>query len=294
MRLYCILVSFVPPCIINKPHKRFHEGTAFRTSFDGDIVGGKPGGMSLSESDDELLGSSSIGGAAGVLEEFNLTGDEKVTFNLFHHNNHYIEVINKHVTNIRLFLQKSDKVKTGKKSSPTVCLVPEKKKFKSLMDILDKPNVHRMVEFFSHQLPKVGHPSFVGELRGERAHQRLKRVALAANNRNVHLYAMKQNCLSDWRARIALELAHSGNNNIPHYAELRGPDNCVLDLLKHHSPGIIGQSKLRNKFHWVLERTQMKPAFYVLSWGVFYCFSFFIHYIVLPINFISPSKLLKP
>ena len=71
---------------------------------------------------------------------------------------------------------------------------------------LDKPNVHRLVEFYSFTLPAFGNVVHIQELVFERAHQELKRGVVLSNYHNPQLQAMDGAIGNDWINRLGIEL----------------------------------------------------------------------------------------
>ena len=71
---------------------------------------------------------------------------------------------------------------------------------------LDKPNVHRLLEFFHFTLPAFGSARLVQELVLERAHQELKRAYVRSNFHNAQLQCMEHAIANDWAARLGIEL----------------------------------------------------------------------------------------
>jgi len=69
---------------------------------------------------------------------------------------------------------------------------------------VDTPNVHRMYEFAFNLLPLMGHAAFSQELNMEKRHTALKASVRKSNHVNPHLFAMRNACVEDWKARIAL------------------------------------------------------------------------------------------
>jgi hypothetical protein len=76
--------------------------------------------------------------------------------------------------------------------------------------ILNKPNVHRLLELYTHTLPAFGHVGHFQELLFETAHQPLKRGIKRSNNRDPHLSAVQAVLANDWETRLALEIASVG------------------------------------------------------------------------------------
>ena len=71
--------------------------------------------------------------------------------------------------------------------------------------ILDKPNLHRFLELFTHTIPLFGHVRHIQELLFEGAHQPLKRGITASNGHNPELQAMEHRLSNDWKNRLAIE-----------------------------------------------------------------------------------------
>jgi len=86
-----------------------------------------------------------------------------------------------------------------------VCMLSEESK-----KVLDKPNVHRLLEFYAFTLPSFGNVSFVQELVLEKAHQELKRGLQRSNNHNAQLQAMEHAVANDWVHRLAFEVKELG------------------------------------------------------------------------------------
>ena len=80
------------------------------------------------------------------------------------------------------------------------------------MKHLDKPNLHRLIEFCVHTLPAFGAAKHVEELLFERMHQPLKRGVRNSNHKNEHLSSMELIMADDWLARIAITLGAVGHN----------------------------------------------------------------------------------
>ncbi len=91
-------------------------------------------------------------------------------------------------------LEKSLKAKLSKTLSE--CLTAIK--------IVDKPNLHRLLELVTTTLPMVGHVARIGELSLEKAHQSLKRGIILSNNREIQLLSMNSIVFNDWIARLTL------------------------------------------------------------------------------------------
>lgn len=72
---------------------------------------------------------------------------------------------------------------------------------------IDKPNVHRLVEFAYTTLPMVRHSSVVGELVLERTHQTLKRALRQSNRKEFQIMAMRSIAFDDWQGRLTLAVS---------------------------------------------------------------------------------------
>ena len=66
---------------------------------------------------------------------------------------------------------------------------------------LNKPNVHRLVELYTHTIPSFGHCRHVQELLFETAHQPLKRAITRSNQRDPHISAVTGTLANDWETR---------------------------------------------------------------------------------------------
>ena len=67
---------------------------------------------------------------------------------------------------------------------------------------LDKPNMHRLVEFYFHSLPRLGHAAVFQELVLEGGHQPLKRGIARSNHQGAHRQAMARFLADDWKRRL--------------------------------------------------------------------------------------------
>jgi hypothetical protein len=76
----------------------------------------------------------------------------------------------------------------------------------SLRDILDKPNVHRLIELYAHTIPAYGHVKHVAELLFESGHQPLKHGVTQSNHHEPQVAAMLSALHNDWQSRLALDL----------------------------------------------------------------------------------------
>jgi hypothetical protein len=75
-----------------------------------------------------------------------------------------------------------------------------------LKDLLDKPNVHRLIELYAHTIPAYGHVKHVTELLFESAHQPLKRAVNCSDHHDPQIAAVYSALENDLESRLALEL----------------------------------------------------------------------------------------
>lgn len=71
---------------------------------------------------------------------------------------------------------------------------------------LDKPNLHRMLEFYNYTLPSFGNVAHIQELIFEKAHQELKKGVSKSNHKNPQLQAMEHALGNDWAVRLCMEV----------------------------------------------------------------------------------------
>ena len=67
-----------------------------------------------------------------------------------------------------------------------------------LCAMLDKQNLHRLLELYQHSIPAFGHVSLFQELVFETAHQPLKRSVARGNHRHAEASAVEQCLGNDW------------------------------------------------------------------------------------------------
>ena len=67
---------------------------------------------------------------------------------------------------------------------------------------LDKPNMHRLVEFYFHTLTRLKHAALFQELVLEGGHQPLKRGISRSNQRAAHRDAIARFLGDDWKRRL--------------------------------------------------------------------------------------------
>jgi len=84
----------------------------------------------------------------------------------------------------------------------------------SLRRYIHKPNLHRLYEFGFSTLPRTGHASISKELNLEKMHQTLKRSVERSNKKEPHLFAMRNVCIEDWKARLAFLSTPLSLNNL--------------------------------------------------------------------------------
>jgi hypothetical protein len=75
---------------------------------------------------------------------------------------------------------------------------------------LNKPNVHRLLELYTHTIPAFGHCRHVQELLFETAHQPLKRAITRSNQRDPHIHAVTATLANDWECRLSIEVNRCG------------------------------------------------------------------------------------
>jgi hypothetical protein len=73
---------------------------------------------------------------------------------------------------------------------------------------LNKPNVHRLVELYTHTIPMFGHARHVQELLFETAHQPLKRAISRSNMKDPHVSAVHATLCNDWETLLSFEVKH--------------------------------------------------------------------------------------
>lgn len=73
-----------------------------------------------------------------------------------------------------------------------------------LSDMLDKPNLHRLLELYQNSLSVFGHVSLFQELMFETTHQPLKRSLSRRNHRHAEAFAVEQCLRKDWQVRIGM------------------------------------------------------------------------------------------
>jgi hypothetical protein len=83
---------------------------------------------------------------------------------------------------------------------------------------LNKPNVHRLLELYTHTIPAFGHCRHVQELLFETAHQPLKRAIARSNQRDPHIHAVTATLANDWECRLSIEVNRCGD-----------PDSWTID-----------------------------------------------------------------
>jgi len=76
---------------------------------------------------------------------------------------------------------------------------------------LNKPNVHRLLELYTHTIPAFGHCKHIQELLFETAHQPLKRAIARSNQRSPHVHAVSAALANDWECRLSIEVSSCGD-----------------------------------------------------------------------------------
>ncbi len=71
--------------------------------------------------------------------------------------------------------------------------------------LLDRPNMHRLIEFYETTLPAFGNVRLIEELILERAHQEAKKGIMSSNFQNPQLQAMTNVRANDWINRLGYE-----------------------------------------------------------------------------------------
>ena len=109
---------------------------------------------------------------------------------------------------------------------------------------LDKPNLHRLLEFFTHTLPLFGSVRHVQELLFESAHQPLKRGVAQSNMKNSQLQAMEHRLANDWKTRLAIETEGIDTSENGWSFESA---KSVLNLLGYDSSGLQDAGRFLQK-----------------------------------------------
>ncbi len=74
--------------------------------------------------------------------------------------------------------------------------------YHTCLQLVSKPNVHRLYEFHAQSIMMWRHPVWVGELSLQRAHRTVKHSLLRDNNENEHIHIMQTIRFSDWKAPL--------------------------------------------------------------------------------------------
>jgi hypothetical protein len=77
----------------------------------------------------------------------------------------------------------------------------------------DKPNVHRLLELYTHKIPSFGHFGLVQELLFETAHQPIKRAITRSKQRDPQISAATATLAKDWETRFSVEVSSLGNHS---------------------------------------------------------------------------------
>jgi hypothetical protein len=76
---------------------------------------------------------------------------------------------------------------------------------------LNKPNVHRLLELYTHTIPAFGHSRHVQELLFETAHQPLKRAISRSNQRDPKIHAVTATFAKFWECCLSIEVNRCGD-----------------------------------------------------------------------------------
>jgi hypothetical protein len=71
---------------------------------------------------------------------------------------------------------------------------------------LNKPNVHRLLELYTHTISAFGHSRHVQEHLFETAHQPLKSEISRSNQRDPHIHAVNATLANYWECRLSIEV----------------------------------------------------------------------------------------
>lgn len=75
--------------------------------------------------------------------------------------------------------------------------------FRFLCNLLDKPNLHRVIELYEHTIiPSFGHAREFMELVFECTHQPINRCNAKSNHHEAHLSAVEHCLVNDWQGRL--------------------------------------------------------------------------------------------
>jgi hypothetical protein len=99
---------------------------------------------------------------------------------------------------------------------------------------LNKPNVHRLVELYTHSIPMFGHARHVQELLFETAHQPLKRAISRSDMKDPHVSAVYATLCNDWKTRLSIEVEHLEDPNSWYGYEMSA--NAEISRLTGHTP----------------------------------------------------------
>ena len=78
--------------------------------------------------------------------------------------------------------------------------------------LIDKSNLHRLLELYSHSLPAFRRITNLQELIFEKAHQPLKRAVQSSIHKCPQLDAMFTTLADDWETRLSFEVIHAGSD----------------------------------------------------------------------------------
>ena len=68
--------------------------------------------------------------------------------------------------------------------------------------LIDKPNIHRLVELINRTIPTFGHVRIISEMHFETVHQTLNRALKGNTHRNKHITSVYHAACADWHRRL--------------------------------------------------------------------------------------------
>jgi len=96
-----------------------------------------------------------------------------------------------------------------------------KEKLKSIK-ILERPNTHRLVEYYMEQHLAWRHAMWTGELSLERTHQRVKQSLKKTNGQEEHILAVNASRFNDWQGRLRSVVIQRDDTHMIHMRESIG------------------------------------------------------------------------
>lgn len=119
-----------------------------------------------------------------------------------------------------------------------------------IIQILSKPNTHRMRELYIQLLIMWPHALWLGELSLEKVHQRIIRTLTHSNRHDEHILAMKNARFSDWQGRL-------------HSCILYQDEEVFIDGLL--AARLLGGPKVANRVHRSLPSSLSAKIHHLLS-----------------------------